>query len=203
MIKINKSYKFCVLKVFHIRWWKWCIEYSVGSKLMPKSLKSCGSSISRTFDKYWMSIAESWQGGICEGRPGLSHVGYSCFQTVPMDPPQGTAEPIRKAGGASEKTYFRKGNIREKQKRRKNKWTKKPNKHTPLKLWETTAWSPRSDKDEGKRDVLQELEQRFTCRPLTRPQWRRHFPAVCGEDHARADIHTAACGQPVAEQIFS
>lgn len=38
--------------------------------------------------------------------------------------------------------------------------------------------------------MLQELEQGFTCRPLTRPQWQRHFPVVCGEDHATVDIHT-------------
>lgn len=54
----------------------------------------------------------------------MSHVGYSWFQTVPMNPFQGTGEPIRKADAAPEKTYFRKGNILDKLKRRK-----KPIKH--------------------------------------------------------------------------
>lgn len=62
-------------------------------------------------------------------RGGLSHVGYSWFQTVQMNPSQGTVEPIRKAGGVSEKTYFRKGNILDKLKRRKA--NKQINKQTP------------------------------------------------------------------------
>lgn len=50
---------------------------------------------------------------------GLSHAGHSWFHLVPadsaMDPPQDTAEPIRKAGGTSVKRYLRgqKGTVRQ------------------------------------------------------------------------------------------
>lgn len=140
---------------------------------------------------YWVSMAESWPGGFWEGRPGLSHVGYSWFQAVPMNSPQGTVEPIRKDGGTCEKTYFRKGNILDKPKRRKNKQT---NTHCDKNQHNHTGQRRMRAKELCSRSWRRDLPS------LTRPV---ESPTVYGEDRTRVGIYTAACGQPAVEQIFS
>lgn len=47
--------------------------------------------------------------GLCERRLRLLRAGHSLVQLAPMDPLQGTAEPISKGGGASVITYSGKG----------------------------------------------------------------------------------------------
>ena len=51
------------------------------------------------------------RGGLCarEERPGLPCARHSRFQPAPMDPPQGTAEPLSQDGGVSGKVCVRKG----------------------------------------------------------------------------------------------
>lgn len=57
-----------------------------------------------------LAAREACKGGLCEERP---HTGHSQFQPVlagsAAATPQGTAEPVSKAGGASVKTCLRHG----------------------------------------------------------------------------------------------
>lgn len=65
-------------------------------------------------------------------------------------------------------------------------------------VWETTVWTPRSEK-EGQ-EVLQ-AEQRFSSSLWKRPRWRWSFPAAHRWVHAGADSYPAALGGPRLEQL--
>lgn len=56
-----------------------------------------------------MAVEGQAAGLFCEERLGLPFAGHSQFQLDPAHPPQGTAKPRSKGGGASGKRYFRKG----------------------------------------------------------------------------------------------
>lgn len=84
----------------------------------------------------------SYGNGLCEESPGLRCAitgSSSQFQSVPTDPPKGTAEPISHAGGNSGKTYLKhqrrvksEENQREKQSREQGKGGSGAGEGTPL-----------------------------------------------------------------------
>jgi len=49
------------------------------------------------------------KGGFYEERSGIPCAGHTQFQLAPVEPPQGTAEPLSQDGAASRKSYIRKG----------------------------------------------------------------------------------------------
>lgn len=46
---------------------------------------------------------------LCEERPRLPHAGHGRLQPAPLAPPQGTAGPLNRTGGASLNVYMREG----------------------------------------------------------------------------------------------
>lgn len=50
-------------------------------------------------------------GSLCEERSGMPCAGHSPFQPGPINPPQGTNEPVSQDGGALGKAYVRKGQM--------------------------------------------------------------------------------------------
>ena len=137
-----------------------------------------------------LAVEQSYRGGLCEDRPGLPHARHSQFKTPAK---QDTAEPLSQDGGASGKTYLRKGET----------LCSSCERSEGGKLCKTALQTPRSVKKEGG-EVFQVLEQSFPCSLWMRPHWSRYFPVACGEVFPTAGRYSlkeaAACGKAKLEE---
>lgn len=87
--------------------------------------------------------------------PRLLRARHRWVQLVPMDPMQGTAEPLSQEGGDSGKTYARKGTAIERDDQIRN-------------VREPALKTPKSEKKEGE-EMVQALEQISILQPVERP----------------------------------
>lgn len=119
------------------------------------------------------------RGSLREERLGLPHAWHSKFQRAPLNPMQGTAEPLSRAGGTSA-IMFKKGQSTAQAVRSEGR----------KKVWGTTLQTPKWEKEEGRR-----------CSR----RWGKDSPAApgnFGREHTGADSHTVAHGWPQAGVIL-
>lgn len=139
-------------------------------------------------------LGDGWcRGVLCENRPGLP---LCRTESVPASSKVGPllvkADPTSKAGGASLKTYLRKGKIccTAAVRVRSEAWQK---------MWNNPAGSKASK--EGEEEALQVLEQRFSATLWCGTWQRRLYPCIPWRNTVEQISTLQLCEYPRLEQV--